>query len=134
MGRLESGLLLGYLAYKLKAFGIELKIENEAYTTKTCPACGHKHKPVGRQYRCTNQECNFIGVRDEVGAFNARNKYLNQGEIKAGFSIPQGRVKYLRPVKLKSFAERSSAADTGHVACLALLAVRPDFPVGSDAT
>jgi putative transposase len=122
MGLLSLGLFVGYLTYKLAAVRINLKKESEAYTTQTCPACGHKHKPAGRRYQCTNPECNFVGVRDEVGAFNQRNKYLNNGKIEPGFSIPKGKVKYLRPVKLKSFAERSRATDTGQPPIHALCA------------
>ncbi|MBK7996601.1 MAG: transposase [Blastocatellia bacterium] len=66
--------------------------------------------------------CKFVGVRDEVGAINLLNKYLNKGEIKPNFLIPKGKVKYLRPVKLKNFARRSRAADTGHPSIHALCA------------
>jgi len=112
MGLLSLGLFVAYLRYKLAIFGIELEEYNESYTTKTCPACGNKHKPIGRQYHCP--KCKFVGIRDEVGAINLLNKYLNKGEIKPNFLIPKGKVKYLRPVKLKNFARRSRADDTGH--------------------
>ncbi|MBI4851558.1 MAG: IS200/IS605 family element transposase accessory protein TnpB [Acidobacteria bacterium] len=119
MGLLSLGVFVGYLKYKFAAFGIELETTSESYTTKTCPACGHKHKPKGRQYHCP--KCGFVGVRDEVGAINLLNKYLNKGTIKPQFLIPNGNVKYLRPVKLKNFAKRSSPTDTGqpsiHVLC-----------------
>jgi putative transposase len=122
MGLLSLGLLVVYLNYKLARVGIVLDKKSEEKTTKTCPACGHKQKPRGRIYKCSNAECNFVGVRDEVGAFNQRNKYLNSGNIVTGFSIPKGKVKYLRPVKLKGFAERSRAADTGQSSIHALCA------------
>ncbi|MFY9223818.1 MAG: zinc ribbon domain-containing protein [Blastocatellia bacterium] len=112
MGLLSLGLFVAYLKYKLAAFGIELESFNESYTTKTCPACGHKHKPINRQYHCP--KCKFVGIRDEVGAINLLNKYLNKGEILPNFLIPKGKVKYLRPVKLKNLARRSRADDTGH--------------------
>ncbi|MBL8149257.1 MAG: transposase [Blastocatellia bacterium] len=119
MGLLSLGVFVGYLEYKLAAIGIELESYSESYTTKTCPACGHKHKPKGRQYRCP--KCGFTGVRDEVGAINLLNKFLNKGEIKPQFLVPKGNVKYLRPLKLKRFAKRSSPTDTGqpsiHVVC-----------------
>lgn len=120
MGLLSLGVFVSYLKYKLAAKGIELETYNEFYTTKTCPACGHKHKPKGRQYHCP--KCGFIGVRDEVGAINLLNKYLNKGEIKPNFLIPRGNVKYLRPVKLKNFAKRSSPTDTGQLSIHAFCA------------
>src|SRR6185369_10635709 len=73
MGMLSLGLLVVYLNYKLARVGISLDKKSEENTTKTCPACGHKQKPRGRIYKCTNAEFNFVGVRDEVGAFNQRN-------------------------------------------------------------
>ncbi|MBI4850752.1 MAG: IS200/IS605 family element transposase accessory protein TnpB [Acidobacteria bacterium] len=119
MGLLSLGVFVGYLKYKLAAIGTELESYSESYTTKTCPACGHKHKPKGRQYHCP--KCGFIGVRDEVGAINLLNKFLNKGEIKPQSLIPKGNVKYLRPVRLKDFAKRSSPTDIGlpsiHVLC-----------------
>ena len=61
-------------------------------------------QPTDRQYHCS--KCKFGGIRDEVGAINLLNKYLNKGEILPNFLIPKGKVKYLRPVKLKRFARR----------------------------
>ncbi|MBL8149379.1 MAG: transposase [Blastocatellia bacterium] len=121
MGVLSLGVFVGYLKYKLAALGIELETFNESYTTKTCPACGHKHKPKGRQYHCP--KCGFVGIRDEVGAINLLNKYLNNGTIKPQFLIPKGKLKYLRPVKLKGFAKRSSPTDTGQPSIHSLSAV-----------
>jgi putative transposase len=98
-GNTPLGQLKKYLDYKLQNIGSKLEMENEAYTTQTCPVCGHRHKPAGRLYRCRNKDCNFVSVRDEVGTFNIRNKYIN-GEIVSGFSVPNGTIKYLKPVKM----------------------------------
>nr|WP_279310379.1 zinc ribbon domain-containing protein [Salinibacter ruber] len=49
----------------------------EAYTSQTCPSCGGRQKPHGREYICG---CGFEGHRDLVGASNIRKKYLGQDE------------------------------------------------------
>lgn len=107
-GNNPLGRLTQYLEYKSKLIGCDVKYINEAYTTKTCPVCGHRHKPAGRVYRCKN--CGNTFVRDEVGAVNILNKYLH-GEIVPGKIVPTNNVKYLRPIK-----ERSRPAGTGQVA------------------
>lgn len=95
-------ILYQYLEYKGALNGVELVKINEAYTSQTCPACGHRHKPAGRTYKCKNKNCDFVGVRDEVGSINILNKYINDGRIVTGTMLPSGNVKYLRPVKLAS--------------------------------
>jgi len=96
------GKLYEYLSYKGKLRGVELIKINEAYTSQTCPVCGHRHKPTGRIYRCKSKTCHFVGIRDEVGAANILNKHLNDGTITSNEILPTGKVKYLRPVKLSS--------------------------------
>jgi putative transposase len=61
------------LTYKAEKLGIEVVLESERYTSQTCPACGKRHKPKGREYRC---KCGFQFHRDGVGAVNIRKKYL----------------------------------------------------------
>lgn len=95
------GRLMALVRYKLEIHNIELEKINEADTTRTCPACGHKHKPRGRIYQCTNKECRFRAYRDEVGAYNILNKYMNGGIIKPNEYIPTGVIKYLRIIKHK---------------------------------
>ena len=94
------GRLVDYLIYKGKLKGVEVVKINEAYTSQTCPKCGHRHKPGGRVYRCRNKECGFIAPRDEVGAVNILCKHLH-GDMKPDQLLPSGSVKYLRPVKLR---------------------------------
>ena len=94
------GKLVEYLTYKGKLKGVEVVKINEAYTSQTCPKCGHRHKPSGRVYKCRNKACSFIAPRDEVGAVNILVKHLH-GEIKPDVLLPSGSVKYLRPVALK---------------------------------
>ena len=61
------------ITYKAKAVGISIDIEDEAYTSQTCPSCGHRKKPSRRTYRCG--ECEWRGHRDVVGASNILTKY-----------------------------------------------------------
>jgi putative transposase len=94
------GQLITYLKYKGKNKGVKLKKQEESYTSQTCPKDGYRHKPSGRNYQCKNPECDFIGIRDLVGAANIKNKYEN-GKIIANRILPPEKAKYLRPVKLK---------------------------------
>lgn len=95
------GILYNYLEYKGKLNGVTLKKDSEAYTTQTCPLCGHRHKPSGRIYKCKNEQCNFVGIRDNVGATNFLNKQHHDGRIVAGAMLPPSTVKYHRPVPLR---------------------------------
>jgi len=61
------------VSYKAERLGMEIVLQDEAYTSQTCPACGNRHKPSGREYRC---QCGFVYHRDGVGAYNIRAKYL----------------------------------------------------------
>ena len=92
------GQLLEYVKYKGKQRGVKLEKEAEQYTTQTCPKCGHRHKPSGRIYQCKNPECDFVGVRDLVGAANILNKSEN-GLIVPSYRLPPSTAKYRRPVK-----------------------------------
>lgn len=93
------GQLLTYLKYKGKFQGVKLEKIGEQYTTQSCPKCGHRHKPSGRNYQCKNRECDFIGVRDLVGSANIKNKFEN-GRIEKGYLLPPLVAKYRRPVKV----------------------------------
>lgn len=66
------------LSYKAERMGMEIILQDEAYTSQTCPACGTRHKPKGREYNCT---CGFSFDRDGVGAINIRRKYLGCMDI-----------------------------------------------------
>ena len=61
------------IQYKAKQIGIKVKTESEKYTSQTCPSCGHRKKPSGRTYKCS--ECDWEGHRDIVGASNIWTKY-----------------------------------------------------------
>lgn len=92
--------LLNYLRYKGKEKGVKIALVNEAYTSQTCPKCGHRHKPSGRIYQCKNPECDFVGIRDIVGGANIKNKYENE-TIKPNFILAPEKAKYRRPVKVR---------------------------------
>ena len=49
-----------------------LHSQSEAYTSQTCPKCGHRKKPKNRNYHC--KQCDFRYHRDGVGAINIFNK------------------------------------------------------------
>ena len=61
------------ITYKAKAVGINVDTEDEAYTSQTCPSCGHRKKPNRRTYYCG--QCEWQGHRDVVGASNILTKY-----------------------------------------------------------
>ncbi len=80
------GRIAWLLDYKLKAVGIMVVSQDEAYTSQTCPACSHRYKPRNRNYHC--KECGFTFHRDGVGAINIRKKYLGQVVPVAAAMIP----------------------------------------------
>ena len=63
------------LTYKAERHGMQVLLQEESYTSKTCPCCGHRRKsPVqGRNFHCG--KCGFASHRDAVGAINIRAKY-----------------------------------------------------------
>lgn len=61
------------LKYKARLHGMTARRVGEAYTSQTCPSCGSRHKPHGREYVCV---CGFEGHRDIVGAANIRRRYV----------------------------------------------------------
>ncbi len=80
----SHGTVRHLLTYKAERLGMAVELQEEHYTSRTCPKCGHrrKSKPKGRVFHCTNKACRFTWHRDGVGAYNIRQKY--RGE----FGIP----------------------------------------------
>ena len=70
------GLLTLQLENKLSRYGIELVKVSEAYSSQTCPHCGHRHKLTNRNYEC---QCGYTQHRDLVGAMNILN--FNEKDI-----------------------------------------------------
>jgi putative transposase len=89
----NHGQLITMLTYKLARHNIKVEEISEAYTSQTCPSCGHKYKPSGRNYICS--ECGFELHRDVLGAYNILSKYLNDGVIK-NMDLELKPLKYLR--------------------------------------
>lgn len=113
-GNNPLGQFYRYLEYKLGRIGCVLDRVNEAHTSRTCPACEHRHKPAGRVYRC---RCGFAAPRDMTGAFNILNKYRN-GRIEPGRHVPAGSIKYLRPAQLRRNVVDPLARGTLHAITL----------------
>ena len=104
VGALEFGRLELYLEYKLRRYGIQLIKISEAYTSQTCPRCGHLNKMAGRTYRC--RACDYRAHRDGVGAVNILNKGM-YGAIHPGVILVPPRITYRHPVPLKGTLRRS---------------------------
>jgi putative transposase len=87
------GKLTDYVKYKSARLGIAISLENEAYTTQTCPCCGEKQKPRGRVYKC--KKCGFVGHRDVVGACNILSRRLYGELARVQVSITKYRHPYI---------------------------------------
>jgi len=81
-----------YIEYKAEAEGISVELEDEAYSSQTCPNCGKRHKPTGRVYACP--ACGFVSHRDGVGTSNilSHRVYGECGHVK-----PPSTIKYRQP-------------------------------------
>jgi putative transposase len=68
------------LTYKAEQAGMRVTLQEERYSSRTCPVCGHRRKstPAGRIFRCVNKRCGWQGHRDAVGAANIRAKYRGE--------------------------------------------------------
>ncbi|WNZ47239.1 transposase [Leptolyngbya boryana CZ1] len=66
------------ITYKAEKLGMIIALQDERYTSQTCPQCGKRHKPKNRFYKCS---CGFHFHRDGVGSINIRKKYLGLLEV-----------------------------------------------------
>lgn len=73
--------------------GLEVQHIDEAYSSKTCPACLARNHPNGRGYHC--RTCGFNCNRDAVGAINILNR-AQYGEYKPIDMDKPIHVTYLR--------------------------------------
>lgn len=105
------GQLRRYIEYKAQRVGIEVVLQDERYTSQTCPVCGHRKKPHGRVYKCGS--CGGVFHRDVVGAVNILSAHLH-GE--PGHIAPPS-PKYRRPYldgTLRSRADTPELARPSH--------------------
>jgi putative transposase len=63
-------------------------LQEESYTSQTCPMCNTKNKTDNRNYTC--RECGFTYHRDGVGAVNIYKKYLGLDQVEGGLTPPTG--------------------------------------------
>ena len=73
--------LAQFIEYKAKLAGITVEYVNPAYTSQTCPVCGHVHHANDRNYVC---KCGFHIHRDVLGAMNICNstEYVGDNNIR----------------------------------------------------
>lgn len=88
---------------------------NEAYSSKTCPACLTRNAPIGRHYQCHN--CGFTCHRDAVGAINILMR-AQHGKYTPIDTNKPVRVIYLRatPLQVAPSTARNRATGTPCVA------------------
>ena len=82
-----SGKTRFLLTYKCERRGMRVALQDESYTTQTCPACRKRQKPTSRHYLCG---CGFRYHRDGVGSLNIRQKYLGCGPVVGPMARPIG--------------------------------------------
>ena len=70
-----------FIEYKAKLAGITVEYVDPAYTSQTCPVCGHVHHANDRNYVC---KCGFHVHRDVLGAMNICNstEYVGDSNIR----------------------------------------------------
>ena len=89
------GLLLKKIENKAEEFGIEITLETEEYTSRTCPLCFNNEKSNCKDRIFICSDCGFVEHRDVVGARNILTKSL-YGSIE---SIHQDEAVLLEAVK-----------------------------------
>ncbi len=99
------------LTYKAERYGMVVALQEESYTSKTCPCCGHRRKSAvqGRRFRCG--KCGFCYHRDGVGAMNIRAKYRGDfGSHVVGVMAPPTSIRYVAGVARRERVYRREAA------------------------
>jgi putative transposase len=76
-----------YITYKAERLGMRVVLQDERYSSQTCPACNKRNKPQGPGHRCG---CGFRFHRDGVGAVNLRRTYLGLGPVVGVMASPIG--------------------------------------------
>ncbi|MCE2571820.1 zinc ribbon domain-containing protein [Motilimonas eburnea] len=99
LSRQQYGRLEFLLGYKLACMGLPPpKLVRAAYTSVTCPKCGHADKnnrPPHRRdtFCCTNSPCQYQEHADIVGAHNVAGKFIwyesVKSKMKKGHPLPE---------------------------------------------
>ena len=77
------------LTYKAERLGMVVALQDEHFTSRTCPHCGYvRSKVAGRVFRCP--KCGWVYHRDGVGAINIRRKYLGSFPVVGAMAPPIG--------------------------------------------
>jgi putative transposase len=77
------------LTYKAERRQMYVVLQEESYTSRTCPHCHYvRSKVVGRVFRCP--KCGWTYHRDGVGSINIRRKYLGCGPVVGPMARPIG--------------------------------------------
>src|SRR5713226_8244722 len=77
------------LSYKAERLRMQVALQDEHYTSRSCPHCGYvRSKVKGRVFRCP--KCYWSYHRDGVGAVNIRQKYLGQFPVVGAMAPPTG--------------------------------------------
>jgi putative transposase len=85
----SHGLVRFKLSYKAERLGMAVALQDEHYTSRTCPCCGHVRSRVkGRVFACP--KCKWTYHRDGVGSINIRQKYLGQLPVVGAMAPPTG--------------------------------------------
>ena len=75
------------LTYKAERLCMYVALQDEHYTSRTCPHCLYvRSKVKGRVFRCP--KCGWTYHRDGVGAINIRQKYLGHGPVVGAMAPP----------------------------------------------
>jgi putative transposase len=75
------------LTYKAERLGMQVALQDEHYTSGTCPHCLYvRSKVKGRVFRCP--KCGWTYHRDGVGSINIRQKYLGHGPVVGDMAPP----------------------------------------------
>ncbi|WP_254568693.1 transposase [Oscillatoria sp. HE19RPO] len=59
-----------FLTYKGVKFGVDIRIVDPRYTSKTCHCCKVIGNRQGKKFECLNLKCGWVGDADENGANN----------------------------------------------------------------
>jgi len=77
------------LTYKAERLGMVVALQDERYTSRTCPCYRYvRSKVQGRVFRCP--KCKWTFHRDGVGSINIRQKYLGSLPVVGAMAPPIG--------------------------------------------